>query len=124
VSVTLPVYRKKYKAMQSEAQLLQSSTKQAYLETVNSLTAEFYSALQMFQDASRKTRLYESQRKLASASLDLILKDFSTSVTPLTDVLRMQQEVYDYELKLIEANADMNIAVAWITRLMASGNKQ
>jgi outer membrane protein TolC len=123
VSVTLPVYRKKYKAMKNEAQLLQTATEQAYLETVNSLTTEFYSALQMFQDASRKTRLYESQGKLASGSLDLILKDFSTSSSPLTDVLRMQQEVYEYELKLIEANADMNIAAAWITRLMASANK-
>lgn len=124
LSVTLPVYRKKYRAMQNETQLLQASTEQAYQETVNSLSTEFYSALQMYQDASRKTRLYESQGKLASGSLDLILKDFSTSATPLTDVLRMQQEVYDYELKLVEANADMNIAVAWITRLMASGNNQ
>jgi outer membrane protein TolC len=123
VSVTLPVYRKKYRAMKSEVQLMRDATEQGYRETVNSLTTELYSVLQMFQDASRRTRLYENQRNLASVSLDLILKDYSSSLTSLTDVLRLQQELYEYELKLIESNADMNIAAARITRLIAADNE-
>lgn len=123
VSVTIPVYRKKYKAMQNETDLLQAAAEQGYMETANSLRTEFYSALQMYQDASRRTNLYDNQRKLASVSLDLIMKDFSASSSSLTDVLRMQQQVYEYELKFIESNVDMSIATAWITRLMATDTK-
>jgi len=120
VSVTIPVYRKKYNAMKSETDLLRSSSEQNYRATANSLKADLYNALFNYQDASRKVKLYEDQRSLAARSFDLLLKGFSSSTSSLTDVLRLQQQLYEYELKLIESNADMNIASAWITRLMAS----
>ncbi len=120
VSVTIPVYRKKYNAMKSETDLLKSSSEQNYRATANSLKADLFNALFNYQDASRKMKLYEDQRSLAARSFDLLLKDFSSSASSLTDVLRLQQQLYEYELKLIESNADMNIASAWITRLMAS----
>lgn len=120
VSVTIPVYRKKYNAMKSETDLLRSSSEQNYRAIANSLKADLYNALFNYQDASRKVKLYEDQRSLAARSFDLLLKGFSSSTSSLTDVLRLQQQLYEYELKLIESNADMNIASAWITRLMAS----
>jgi len=52
-----------------------------------------------------------------------LLKAFSTSASSLTDVLRMRQQIYEYELKLVESNADLNIAAAWISRLMTSASK-
>ncbi|MFZ2339933.1 MAG: TolC family protein [Bacteroidales bacterium] len=120
VSVTIPIYRKKYNAMKSETDLLRSSSEQNYRATANSLKAELYSALLNYQDASRKAKLYQNQHTLATRSLDLLLKDFSSSGSSLTDVLRLRQLIYEYELKLIESNVDMNLAAAWITRLIAS----
>lgn len=123
VTVTLPIYRKKYNAMRFEADLLKSAAEQNYKATLNSLQTEFYSAFQLYQDASRRVSLYEDQRILASRLLDLILKDFSTSASSLTEVLRLRQQTFEYELKLVESNVDLNIAVAWIQRLMASAIK-
>lgn len=123
VSVTLPIYRKKYNAMKTEADLLRSAAEQNYKATANSLRTEFYDALRLYQDAAQRARLYENQRILAVRSLDLMLKAFSTSAASLTDVLRMRQQIYEYELKLVESNVDLNIASAWITRLMASATK-
>ena len=120
VSVTIPVYRKKYNAMKSETDLLKLSSEQDYRATINSLKADLYAALLNYQDASRKAKLYEDQRSLAARSFDLLLKDFSSSASSLTDVLRLQQQLYEYELKLIESKADQNISSALITRLMAS----
>jgi len=114
------VYRKKYNAMKSETDLLKSSSEQNYRATANSLKADIYNALLACQDASRKAKLYEDQRSLAARSFDLLLKDFSSSASSLTDVLRLQQQLYEYELKLIESKADQNISSALITRLMAS----
>jgi outer membrane protein TolC len=119
VTVTLPIYRKKYNAMQKEADLLGASTSQNYQATANSLQTEYYQAVQLYQDARRRVVLYENQFQLASKSLDLILKSFSVSSSALTDVLRVRQQTLDYELKQVEAVADLNTSIAWLKRLMA-----
>jgi outer membrane protein TolC len=124
VTVTLPVYRKKYNAMKTEADLLKSATLQNYQATANSLQIEYYRAVQLYQDSERRIKLYENQYQLASKSLELILKSFSTSASGLTDVLRVRQQTLDYELKKVEAIADFNTAIAWLKRLMAYSQLQ
>ena len=119
VVLTLPIYRKKYTAMQKEAELLKTATSENYQATANSLQTEYYQAVQLYQDAQRRIKLYENQFQLASKSLDLMLKSFSTSSSGLTDVLRVRQQTLDYELKQVEAVADFNTAIAWLKRLMA-----
>jgi outer membrane protein TolC len=119
VSVTLPIYRKKYVAMQKEADLLAQAAAQNYQATANSLQNEYFQAVQLYLDAKRRAKLYGDQYNLASKSLDLILKSFSASTSGLTDVLRVHQQTLDYELKEVEAVADFNTAVAWLNRLMA-----
>lgn len=116
---TLPIYRKKYTAMQKEAELLKEATSENYQATANSLQSEYYQAVLLYQDARRRLKLYENQFQLASKSLDLMLKSFSTSSSGLTDVLRVRQQTLDYELKQVEAVADFNTAIAWLKRLMA-----
>ncbi len=120
VSVTLPIYRKKYNAMQKEADLLGNAAKFNYESISNELHNEYYQAVQLYQDATRRIKLYENQYQLASKSLTLMLRSFSTSASDMTDVLRVQQQTLDYELNKIEAVADLNTSVAWLRRLMAS----
>jgi len=115
--LTLPVYRKKYTAMQKEAQLLKSAASENWQATANSLQSEYYQAVLLYEDAKRRVKLYENQFQLASKSLDLMLKNFSASSSGLTDVLRVRQQTLDYELKQVEAVADLNTAIAWLRRL-------
>jgi outer membrane protein TolC len=119
VIVTLPIYRKKYNAMKREAEFLTSATSLNYQATSNSLESEYYQAVQLYEDSQRRIRLYENQFQLASKSLDVMMKSFSTSSAGLTDVLRVQQQTLDYELRQVEAVADFNTAIAWMKRLMA-----
>ena len=119
VTVSLPIYRKKYNAMINEAELMKTATSQNYQAASNSLQAEYYQAVQLYQDAHRRVKLYDNQYKLASKSLDLMLKSFIVSSSGLTDVLRIRQQTLDYELKEVEAVADFNTAIAWLKRLMA-----
>jgi outer membrane protein TolC len=119
VVLSLPVYRKKYTALQNEAELLKAASSENYKATANSLQSEYYQAVLLYQDAQRRVKLYKNQFQLASKSLELILKSFSSSSSGLTDVLRVRQQTLDYELKQVEALADFNIAIAWLKRLMA-----
>jgi outer membrane protein TolC len=117
VTVTLPIYRKKYKAMKSEVELSKNSLEQGYSATSNSLQTEFYEAVQLYQDALRRQKLYADQIQLANKSLSIMLKSFSSSGSGLTDVLRVRQQTLEYNYKLVEALADYNTAIAWIKRL-------
>ncbi len=124
VSVTLPIYRKKYNAMREEAVLLSQANSYNYNAVSNSLNTEYYSAIQLYQDARRRIKLYEDQYLLASKTLDIMLKSFSASAVSLTDVLRVRQQTLDYELKQAEAFTDLNTARALLVRLMAISGDQ
>jgi outer membrane protein TolC len=117
VTVTLPIYRKKYTAMQTEATINKETALLNYQATVNSLQTEYYQAILLYQDSQRRIALYENQSRLATSSFDLSLKSFSASSSGLTDVLRSQQQMLNYELKQVEAVADFNTAIAWLKRL-------
>ena len=119
VTATLPIYRKKYKAMQAEADLLKSTTAQNYKATANALKTDYYQAMQLYLDAQRRIKLYADQYRLASKSLDIMFKSFASSGTNLTDILRVRQQTLDYEYKQMEAVADYNISIAWLKRLLA-----
>ena len=126
VVVTLPIYRKKYKAMRTEADFLKTATAQNYTATSNSLQIEYYQAVQLYQDAQRRIKLYANQYKLANKTFDIMLKSFATSGSGLTDILRVRQQTFDYEFKQIEALTDFNTGIAWLKRLgnlEINGNK-
>jgi outer membrane protein TolC len=124
LTVTLPIYRKKYKAMREEVELMKTANKQSYQATANSLQTEYYEAIQLYRDARRRMKLYDSQYELAERSLNILQKSFSVSGSGLTDVLRIREQTLDYELKKIEAISDNNTAIAWLKRLMACSQIQ
>jgi len=124
VAVTLPIYRKKYRAMQTEADRLKAAAAQSYIATVSNLRNEYYQAVQFYQDAQRRITLYTNQRMLSGKSFEIMIKSFAASGSELQDILRMRQQSFDYDYKKVEAIADFNTAIAWLKRLMASEQEQ
>ena len=124
VTVTLPMYRKKYNSMRSEVELLKTATEQGYKATANTLQVEYYEALQKYKDSERRIKLYENQSQLARKTLDIMIKGFSVSGSGLSDILRIRQQMLDYDTKKIEAITDFNTAIAWLKRLMATSKIQ
>lgn len=117
LTVTLPIYRKKYNAQQAETKFMKKATEQNYQATANALQTEYYEALQLYNDAQRRMKLYDSQSLLAKKTLDIMIKTFSSSASGLADILRIRQQLFSYELKQVEATTDFNKAEAWVKRL-------
>jgi len=115
--LTLPIYRNKYKAMQSESVFLRKASEQNYQAAANALQTEYYEAMQLYNDAQRRMKLYANQSKLAQKTLDILIKTFSSSTSNLTELLRVRQQLFDYEFKQVEAVTDFNKAEAWVKRL-------
>ena len=117
LSVTLPIYRKKYKPMQTESGYLKAASKNNYVATANALKIAYLEALQQYQDAKRRIKLYQNQRELTQKSVDILLKSFAASTVGLTERVQVQQQMLDYEMKEVEAVVDYNKAISQLKRL-------
>jgi hypothetical protein len=99
--------------------LQKSAVTQGFESTVNALQTEYYEAVQLYQDAGRRMKLYQNQADLANKSLNILMKSFSASGSGLTDLLLIRQQMLEYETMQIKAITDNNTAIAWLQRLMA-----
>lgn len=52
-----------------------------------------------------------------------MLQNFAASGSGLTEILLVRQQTLDYELKKIEATANLYTAIAWIRKLSADFDK-
>lgn len=120
VSLSIPIYRKKYTAMQNEARLMQEAGDQQTIDLKNNLMVQYRQFIQNLDDAERRIALYREQEELAKKSADLLLSGFTTTGNDFEEVLRMQLKVLDYSFYQVEAIVDYNTSVAMAEKLMNS----
>jgi hypothetical protein len=68
--------------------------------------------MQKLSDANRRILLYNDQALLADKSLQLLITSFSVSGADFEEVLRMEQQLLDYQFKKVEAVVDKNTSIA------------
>ena len=112
LAVTLPIYRKKYNSMIHEAELLRDASAKLSQSVINDLRSEFQQTIQNYNDANRRITLYAKQSDLANNSLTLLITSFSANGTDFEEILRMENQFLDYELKKIQAITDKNSLIA------------
>lgn len=122
VSFTIPIYRAKYKAQQKESRLLQQMSQEQYMNTYSLLESELYSINHQLEDAKRKIELTMQQSNLAQSAYNMVLQDLSTGRSSLANVIQVQRQMLDYQLKKSEAIAEYNILVASVQHLISFNN--
>ena len=71
-------------------------------------------------DASRQIKLLEKQTNLALTTYNLVVQEFVTGKSDLTNVIQVQRQLLDYQLRKSEAIASFNTMVANAQRLISS----
>lgn len=117
VSISLPIFRNKYKAQQRESRYMWESAHEKYNNTLNSIHSELYMLKHQIDDAERQIALYQKQKNLALTTYQLIIQEFVTSKSDLTNVIEVQRQLLDYRIKEAEAIAKYNTKVAEINSL-------
>jgi outer membrane protein TolC len=120
LSVSIPIYRNKYRAQQRETAFLQQATREKYINTQNMFEAELYRIKHQLDNAARRISLYRKQTELAQAIYNLIIQEFASGKNDLSNVIQVQRQLLDYELKTAEAVADYNTMVANIQKLISN----
>jgi len=112
VSVSLPIFRGKYKAAQKEAQLMQESYSLQREEAANRLTSSYDMIWFEIQKQIELIQLYEEQIQESWQSLNLLFSAYSNSGKDFEEVLRMQQQILKYQKMKATALSEYHIAIA------------
>ncbi|MDR1203759.1 MAG: TolC family protein [Tannerellaceae bacterium] len=119
VSISIPLYRNKYKAQQRESKLWWQVSREKYDNTRNVLESELYKTKHLLDDAARKAALYKKQEELAKTTYNLIVQEFVAGKNDLANVIQVQRQLLGYQLKEAEAIAAYNTMVASIRKLIS-----
>lgn len=116
-SISIPIYRNKYKAQQRENRFMWESARENYNNTFNMLQSELFKLKHELDNADRKITLYQKQAQLARVAYQLVVQEFVTAKSDLTNVIQVQRQLLDYQLREAEAIAEYNMKVASIRKL-------
>ena len=84
------------------------------------MTTRWSTALRDLDDATRRTKLYREQTDLARQTLNLLMTSYATDGRDFEEVLRVQQQLLDYQLKLITSIVDQHVTIAMLENLAAT----
>ncbi|WP_018477620.1 TolC family protein [Pontibacter roseus] len=122
VSVSLPIYRKKYNAAKKEAEFAQQAAGYQREATERQLFTELENLLYDYQSAESRMKLLQEQVALTEQALLLLTTNYSVSGTGIEEIIRQRQSVLSYRQELVQAVTNQNITVSAINRLMQGDN--
>ncbi|SMG29517.1 Outer membrane protein TolC [Marivirga sericea] len=111
VSISLPIFRKKYTAQKKEAQLMQESFELQKQNLKNQLDTDYETTLFEIKKQLELMNLYERQVKKTESTLEILWKTYSASGTDFEEVLRIQQQFLKYRKLKATAEAEFNIKI-------------
>lgn len=117
VGLTIPLYRKKYKALIKEAQFRQEAEIARKEDTKNSLSSVYQNTYKNFNDGNRRIALNKRQSEIAKKVLDILIVSYSTNARDFEEVLRIERQLLKYELEYQKALTDKNAAAAFMDYL-------
>jgi cobalt-zinc-cadmium efflux system outer membrane protein len=124
VGIRLPLYRKKYKAMQKQAVLQQEAVEFRKENLENELLTELEQLYRDYLDAQRKVALYQRLTTIARQSLELLQTELATGQNDLFEIIRMERQLLNYQLELERARTEKNNNVYRINYLMGQKYEQ
>ena len=119
VTLSIPIFRKKYKGAVKEAQLMQESYSLQKQEVTSSLHSTYEMVWFEIQEQKQLLSLYINQEAEAEKSLNLLFSSYANSGRAFEEVLRMQQQLLSYQKLKIEASTQYDILNAELDYLIA-----
>lgn len=118
VTMTLPIYRKKYTSQRKEAEFLHQSATQNKEAVRLDLLSELESLLNEYENNGRKLNLLNEQIAIINQAIRLMTTAYSTGGSGLEEILRQRQSLLNYQQQQISSITEQHISVSGITKLM------
>lgn len=119
-TIRLPIWRKKYKAIVSQAQAERKVIEYELSDKIRNFQAEISTMMSVYQEADVRVKRYRDALLPKSRELtDLLLLDYSNGRIRLDEVILMRRRSVEYATMLEEAIFDRNTATVSIQRYTA-----
>lgn len=122
ISVSLPIYRKKYNAAKKEAEFARQAATYQKEATEKQLFTELENLLYDYQSAESRLKLLQEQVTLTEQALRLLTTNYSVTGTGIEEIIRQRQAVLSYRQQLLQAVTTQHITVSAINRMMQGDN--
>lgn len=117
VKISLPIFRKKYKALEQESEYREEAIRQRRENTSNQLLSQWSQTFNDWDNAERSVALYQQQISLANQTLELLTNRYATNGQDFEALLEIQRTVLDYRFKLVAAIVDLHLLEAQLENL-------
>ena len=118
-TMSLPIFRAKYRASQKEAQLMQESFSLKKQDVSNRLISSYEMNLFELQKQSDLIHLYDEQILESQQSLNLLFTAYGNSGKEFEEVLRMQQQLLQYRKMKASALTELHVLLSEIDYITA-----
>ena len=122
VTVSLPIFRKKYSAAIDEATFQMEAYELDILSVENELESKLEQLRYDIQRETELSDLYRRQIQDTEQIQRLLLSSFSNAGTDLDELLRIQMQQLNYEIKLINSKTRLMTAIANKRYILGEGN--
>ncbi|TRO67059.1 TolC family protein [Christiangramia sabulilitoris] len=122
LSVSLPIFRKKYNARIKESKLMAQASVQQKEAVINDLKSEFEMASYNLKKSKRLIELYDKQIESSGQANKLLISGFSNASSDFEEVLQMNQDILMFQTEKINALANAYKAAAKLQFLLFKNN--
>lgn len=119
VSLSIPIFKGRYKAMVEEAQLMRESYTYEKEEYANALGSAYERSSFTIEQQLDLIDLYNRQIRESKRTLRLLFSAYSNGGEPFEEVLRMQQQLLKYQKLKATALVEYQIAVEELNYITA-----
>lgn len=122
-TVTLPIFRKKYRAAKKEAEFMAGSIERQQEAQKNELQSAYEMTIYNLIKAEQLIALYDKQLVSSGQASKLLLSGFSNSIIDFEEVLQMNQNILMLQTQKVEAIKNGFIAEAKLDYLISKSEK-
>ncbi len=114
--VSIPLWRQKYTAREKEENLRIMALENRKNHVENKFLSMIEKAFSDFEIAFLKQDLYTKQKATTDAAIQMLQADYSSSGSHFDELLSLEKDLIGYELKILEAIVESQMAQAAIER--------
>lgn len=116
--VSIPLWREKYNAKEREENLKVAALENRKMDLETRFLAMIERAFSDYEMARLREELYEKQIATTKATIQILQTDYSSTGDHFDELLRLENDLVDYELKILKAIVQSQIARAVIERYL------
>lgn len=116
LSVKMPIYRQKYKAVRQRENARQASIHLKRRDKELEIQENIETALLILKAEQENLRFYENQIEILDRTIDILTTGYSTEGNKFDELLKLHNQLIDFALKELDSKVKMHIANLTIKR--------